>query len=586
MKTNVTTFHILYVLFLVVCFSFIFSSGYAQELYEERQYEPIVLCGFTLSKFYDVPIDEIYMYAYRDSSWSLIPFQIDEKTYGPDSMNTRIKRWWYFIPEWWANVDSIGINSHDGLLTGHDELVFMIADLGDKASASDWIDNDESKNYQRLEIEVTDPFNENRKAYGYLYRSSSIGEDIPRPYDFRINLADHIVENNRYSIRISQQTGLIEDVVIKPPYGSGVDIFDTQKIRFAGILNFGQFTIPIGKGGNPAANERDNLYVYQHTIHYTTNPVVRVVREVKQSMRFGNYPLDQLSFYVVTKFYPCNGTLEGGADLDPNKLKDLFGTEEDIIIQLDLLRESWDFNAATSGMKFYNRYNNGVSIDGVLDEVVKTIDVPIKEWFLTTGNQGTMFTQIEFQDTSWMGIELYFYDSQQGGQGDGMYVPGIDTGDSLSFGDQGILFTNLTQDSVNLKLGFNAYFADTSKIISFHDVLQDSALLKLMKYTKEEYSKIGSKAEIVNRAFRNNPDYNTINIENDLARIDIPTAVIQGDQDYVVGLGHADLIYNALTNLSPENKELHILPNTGHCPAIENPKTLSEILIHFFKKHN
>lgn len=145
---------------------------------------------------------------------------------------------------------------------------------------------------------------------------------------------------------------------------------------------------------------------------------------------------------------------------------------------------------------------------------------------------------------------------------------------------------NWLKHKVPPKLGFNAYFADTSKIISFHDVLQDSALLKLMKYTKEEYSKIGSKAEIVNRAFRNNPDYNTINIENDLARIDIPTAVIQGDQDYVVGLGHADLIYNALTNLSPENKELHILPNTGHCPAIENPKTLSEILIHFFKKHN
>ncbi len=135
-------------------------------------------------------------------------------------------------------------------------------------------------------------------------------------------------------------------------------------------------------------------------------------------------------------------------------------------------------------------------------------------------------------------------------------------------------------------LGFNAYFADTSKVISFNDVVNDTALMNLMKYTPEEYAQIAEKAETVNRAFRNNPDYNNINIEEDLARINTPTVVIQGDEDYVVGLEHAQLIYNALTGLSEENKEIHILPNTGHSPAIESPEKLVKILLSFFSKHN
>ena len=135
------------------------------------------------------------------------------------------------------------------------------------------------------------------------------------------------------------------------------------------------------------------------------------------------------------------------------------------------------------------------------------------------------------------------------------------------------------------KLGFNAYFADTSKVITLNDVLQDTSLLNLMKYSKDEYLQIGEKAEIVNRAFRNTPSYNNINIEDDLIEIATPTVIIQGNQDYVVGTGHAELIYNALSGLSSEEKELHILSNTGHSPAIENPERLSGILIAFFQKH-
>lgn len=138
---------------------------------------------------------------------------------------------------------------------------------------------------------------------------------------------------------------------------------------------------------------------------------------------------------------------------------------------------------------------------------------------------------------------------------------------------------NWMKHYVPAKLGFNAYFVDTAKIISFNDVIQDTALLQLMKYSKEEYSQIGEKAEMVNTAFRNTPSYNKINIEPELKNIVTPTLVIQGDKDFVVGVDHAELIYNALSGLSKDQKEIYIIPNVGHCPAIESPEKLSNCAI-------
>ena len=143
---------------------------------------------------------------------------------------------------------------------------------------------------------------------------------------------------------------------------------------------------------------------------------------------------------------------------------------------------------------------------------------------------------------------------------------------------------NWMKHVVPSRLGFNAYFADTAKIISFIDVMKDSALLELMRYTPEEYAHIGEKAEIVNAAFRNTPSYNNINIEPELKQIITPTVIIQGEQDYVVGTGHAKLIYNALSGLPESKKEIHILPGVGHCPAIESPKQLSDLLLAFFQR--
>jgi hypothetical protein len=444
------------IIFIAITSGIATNSLSAKKLYQDRIYEPVILRGDILSLFYDVPINEIFMYTYHESTktWTMMPFQIDEMEFGEDPFkpgNENAKQDFYFIED-------------DGLLDLRDELVFMVRDLGEQAPDHAWIENEASKNHQRLEIIVYDPNDHNNRACGYLFRSSTIADEIPSPYGFSFDPLNQVAGSNYYSVRLSKVNGLIEDVFIKPPFGAGIDIFDTQKLRFIGVFDLGIITIAIGKNGGQAANERDNFYVYNENdvdnyhLWFTPKPVVRLIREVRQTIRFGEFVMDETAFYVKTKFYPFSGTIGGGAELDPETLKQEFHMEEDIYIRLELLRQSWDFNAAADGMKFFSRHNQNIVIDGMPDQINKSIQTPITEWTLTTGNQGSMFSHVEFDDTTWQNVELYFHDDKTGGQVDGTYIEGGDTGDSVSYGDQGILFHSHTDDRVSLKLNFTAYF--------------------------------------------------------------------------------------------------------------------------------
>lgn len=136
------------------------------------------------------------------------------------------------------------------------------------------------------------------------------------------------------------------------------------------------------------------------------------------------------------------------------------------------------------------------------------------------------------------------------------------------------------------KLGFNAYYADTSKSISAADVLTDSVMLSSMHFTPKQFKATMKKAEIVNAAFRNNAEYNTLNIEQKLNKIHTPVLVVQGEEDRVVGVKQAQIIYDALKGLGQRDKELFLLPKVAHNAAMEAPDTLAVILRNFFLKHS
>jgi hypothetical protein len=456
------------------------SSTFAKELYNDRPYQPVVLEGYSLREFVGVPVNEMFVYSYKAASgtWQMIPFQIDEKVQLKDPFyDQRAARHFYAIantnPAMYSITDTLSAFDLD------DELVFLVGDLGDKAADKSWIEDANAKTHDRLEIEIYDPQDPSNVAYAYLFRSSTLTmpAEVANKYGMKFNPDTHVVESKYYSVRLSKESGLVADVIIKPPFGTGVDIFDTQKIRFAGLIDFGLGTIQVGHDDFPPAREADNLYVYPNTdptdpngprnegyLAYTSKPVVRVIREVRQTLRFGEIYVESLGFYVKTFFYPFSGTIEGGTNLLADSLRDELDPNEDYYIQFDVLRQSWDFSPQAAGMKFYNKYNSNVLVDGAQDAVNKTIDVPIREWTLVSGAQGTMFTHVTFVDTSWKAIQLYYYDNKGGGQADSDYVGSDDTGDDMSYGDQGILFLNSSADAdVSLSLGFTAYFLEANK---------------------------------------------------------------------------------------------------------------------------
>ena len=420
-----------------------FQSVFANSLQSERPYEPVVLNAYKLSQLAGTPVDEMFLYSYNATSqaWTMMPFQIDEMSFLFDPVRTDTV-WSYFV------MPGSNLTQHDGIFNKRDELVFMIRDLGDKAPERSFIDNAEAATHSRIEINVTDPLQPDKKAYAYVFRSSTIADAVPTPYGFSYDDEQDMITTNTYSLGINEH-GTVEDIKILEPGGNGQDILDMLKVRFNGIVDF-IFPIPIQLD--------ENYLVLLEDRFVTQNPVVRFIRLAYMTLSIEGFTFDAITFPVRTKFYPYNGTIKGGTSLWPDDLKTYYNGIEVIVILKDM-RESWDFNVNATGMKFYNKYNDGILIDGVPDTPDTTVDVPINAWDLTTGDQGSLFKVGHFKEQKWLGVGLYYYDNSEGGQGDSDLFGENDSGDGKSYGDNGILFRNKPEgDSITIELDYTAYF--------------------------------------------------------------------------------------------------------------------------------
>jgi hypothetical protein len=440
----------IYTMILVIVFSG--TSLFAASLVEERRYEPVVLPAYNsaINALEGAKVDQIYLYAWHDASaqWQLMPFQIDEQTFGPDPRNLNINKWFYFIPPLWSEIDSISISEHNGLFDDHDELAFMVPDCGDKAPENTFLEVDGEKLLPKVEVVLTDPLNTDNRAYAYLF-TSVIQKQIPSPYEFEYFADADSVTNKYYGFGLSE-SGAVDDIVIKQPGGSGLDLLDKLKIRFSGILDFA-FPITV------LVKEHD-FYLFPE-INVTENPIVRLIRESRITLALGDYLIDELAFPVLTKFYPYSGFIDGGTSLAPEDLR-FYYNDVEVLMVVHSIRESWDYNENAVGMKFYNKYNNGILVDGVTDELDKSVDLPVNAWDLTTGDQGSIFKMAQFTEQKWGGVEVYYHDSQKGGQADSLVFNDTeDSGDGMSYGDNGILFKNKPdQDSVTIELNYTIYF--------------------------------------------------------------------------------------------------------------------------------
>ncbi len=467
-----------------------------EEFKEARKYEHVVFRGWVFEKYYQakLKVEDIVVCAYNPetNSMEVIPYQIDERVIAPDPFSPSKERASYFLTD-----------STSGFFNEEDELVCMVKDLGPRAPEYIWLP--EAADSLRYEVEVFSYEDKDKKEsalYGYVFHGENLSSQYPspRPYNFQYDKETDMVSCVNYSIGFGENNGLIDDIMLNEGIGgSGIDIFDSQKLRVVGVLDFGIINIAPGKNGDEAMNDRDNFYLYPFEgsiddgayLEVTEEPVVRLIREVHQTLRVGNFNLPDVDFFVQTVFYPYAGFNAQGANLNPDSLRKQFPEADDILIDIELIRQSWDYNENAKGMKFYNRQNANIVMDGVPDNnlntslanrtwkalVDSTIDgekqkvwadvTGISEWTMASGDQGTVFSHIKIVDTSHEKVELYYYDNKDGGQGDDSYIENGDTGDGMSYGDQGIKIIN----TKNLDLNFAVYFVDGNKDQAFGELM-------------------------------------------------------------------------------------------------------------------
>jgi hypothetical protein len=347
-----------------------------------RTLEPVVIEGSQFPLFTNVRISNLWAYTKMNGFWVQIPLQIDEVTLLGDYA------------------------TENGRLDSNDELVFMAMDLGQKASAGDWIWNDASRDYPRYEIKVTNPLNPTEIGYVYIYRSNTVTASHEDYVDW--DSTNQLIASGTYTLGLSTTEFIgIDSLKMN---GMDVDILDRSKFRLYVTCKTGGTPVPILISEEFGEVEFPDFFEFEPDI----DGPVRVGGGIfsrsnwyYQAMRQNQFSID----FEVLKGIVCELPY---LNFD----------------HINAFRYSFDWlNPVDTGMSPMTYYDNnkpsGVVINGVSDSVPKT---PVNTWSQASGNLGSLVrvTDIDIFDAT---IENYYLDTTSD--------PGDDTGDFQSFGDSG-----------------------------------------------------------------------------------------------------------------------------------------------------
>ncbi len=389
--------------FLFAIFTTLFFTNFQAISSTHRSYEPIVLSADSLNFFNGLPVQELFLFSYNSQtdSWRVIPFQIDEVDTSAKSEEK------YF-------------GNNDGIFNGSDELVFLTNSLGDRAPQESWIVGTDTL---RIELTFFDPLSQ-RSGYVYLYHASDQNFAVPNPYLMTYHADTDQIETLHYRIGFNN-TGQLGDVAIKNTIGgSGQDIFDRVKIRF--YLSFFASFFAAG----------EDSIIFDHA--YAKTGPVRVIRNMVASFVYRPL-LSGEQFTQTSFFYPWHGEFK----LANIPVGELTGFP---FVEIDEFRLSWDMNSEAAGMKLFSAYNSaGVIIDGdqTNDNFDPTCQPKKLNWTLASGNQGSLLN-IFYVPALGDSIRLYYHDATDGSTGDYQPLFAFDSGDLMSYGDNGFsLISNL-----------------------------------------------------------------------------------------------------------------------------------------------
>jgi hypothetical protein len=195
------------VMVFALSFSFPFptlASGLLVTKTLDRDADAVIVTGACMPGFTDAPLNQLFVYAYRESQWQQIPWQFDE-----------VKNGAY-------------IASDNKQLDTADELVVMGRDCGDRAMSDNWISDASARSHQRCEITVVDPLDTVKLGWIYVYRSTSLRDTVTQDY-VAFDYATSVFTTPVYKLGffINYLGGHRMEL-----NGSGVDVLDRSKFRF------------------------------------------------------------------------------------------------------------------------------------------------------------------------------------------------------------------------------------------------------------------------------------------------------------------------------------------------------------------
>ncbi|MBN2354525.1 T9SS type A sorting domain-containing protein [candidate division KSB1 bacterium] len=393
------------------------STGFAQLNTLGHEYEPVVVRGALLSLFNGVAFDDLFIYRFLFDSqtWEQIPFQFDD-----------------------VGADESYFSENDGLLDADDELVFMAADIGDRAPTGAWIADGDARIHARYELQVTDGSNSGLRGWVYLYRSAVLTPQFTQDY-VSADLINDGIQSSFYYLTHNTHGAMDQLRITSAGGGNNADIVDREKVRILGTI----YSLPY------ELNE-DTIVATNH--QFKDGPV-RVLRQV-------SYQLSSLgaSFQKdISERYYDRLSITGGSigHIDPS-----YG--------VTYMRQSLDLNSAAIGMMFFSPVNSGITIDGIPDAPVTILPTSGITWNQLTGSQGTIVQVVNLPDLG-NPQYLYYRDNSAGGSGDAT----LETGDSQSFGDVGVSFQN--PNTGVFALGFLRYFLPGNLASSVGSELADHA---------------------------------------------------------------------------------------------------------------
>lgn len=227
---------------------FLLLAPASSSLASPRIWQPLIIKGSQLPQLCKRPPNQFEVLARRDSKLVPIPFQIDQ-------INSDGS---YILPERPEPVAS----SHPAMLDAKDELVMMIADLGERAKSNVALPSD------ALEIEMSDPLG-GPPRYAYVATDAHPARS-PLHY-VEYDAAKNIVETDRY--RFGYSHGVPTDYAPQShAHENGPNLLDRFKIRIrATVLKVFHFNVTEDKVDN-------------RLVAWKAGPV-RVVRLVTHSVR-------------------------------------------------------------------------------------------------------------------------------------------------------------------------------------------------------------------------------------------------------------------------------------------------------------